>query len=236
MEHCKATVREFLGTACVVYFGCGTACAWSIASEVSRFVVASSFGAVVATLGELFPGQYNSAVTLYLALENALPPSQALLSVMAQVGGALTGALLLLPGEDKTGTLGSNVLQADVPAAIFAEVLCTCALCLVAVRGRGWAAGSTVFACHLILLRQTGCSLNPARTLGPAIASTLRLGRNWREAPALRQLWLCLPPLAGSLLASLAQRALRRTEGALTRTAARREGRTCSIVLPESRA
>lgn len=202
----NAAIKECVGTACLVYFGCGAACAWGSAEGLSQLAIACTFGSVAAVLGEFLEGQHNCSVTMYLALCGRLAFPQALLNIGAQCAGAVLGALALLLSEDRTGTLASTQLKGfqgggrieilRTGSALLAEALCTCALCLVAETP--WALGVTVSTSHILLVRATGCSLNPARSLGPALVTWIMLG----QGEPSRHLWLCVAPLSGGLLAA----------------------------------
>ena len=140
--------------------------------------------------------------------------------VAAQIVGAVLGALLLAAtlGTDLgNGSFGTNFFGAQTPSSVglsagqaFAvEVLLTFTfvLVLLGVQARpelastaGPVIGMTLLAVHLVGLPLTGTSVNPARSLGPALV---------RGGAALGQVWVfLLAPMLGAILASLAWRLL----------------------------
>ncbi len=107
---------------------------------------------------------------------------------------------------DRTGALGTNSYDngsIDMPGAFVLEVLLTAAFVLVILlvtehvataAQAGVAIGLALTAVHLVGIPLTGTSVNPARSLGPAL---------FEGGTALSQLWLfILAPLAGGALAA----------------------------------
>uniref|UniRef100_A0A7R9YUK4 Aquaporin n=1 Tax=Chlamydomonas euryale TaxID=1486919 RepID=A0A7R9YUK4_9CHLO len=139
-----------------------------------------------ATAG-LSGGQMNPAVTFGLWLAGALSWMQAIGNSIAQVIGAIIGAAFLMatmPNGNES-TLGSNSITSGVGIgnALCGEIVMTFVLVLVvletAVSGKEMvqmlaplAIGFAVFCAHTVLLPIDGCSINPARSLGPAIVSS----------------------------------------------------------------
>lgn len=140
--------------------------------------------------------QFNCAVTFGLVLAGHMGAVQGVLNFVAQLVGAILGAIFarnVVPqaqdqtfGADGPG-LACNVLQAGmVPKnAFFGEMLFTCLLVLVflestcsertaSTRGfAGLAIGLAVFLGHSVLIPIDGCSINPTRSLGTAIAAKM---------------------------------------------------------------
>jgi MIP family channel proteins len=160
---------------------------------------AFAFGLAITVLafatGHISGGQLNPAVTFALAAVGSLPVVQAVANTIAQIVGAILGSALLdatIPsGSDKT--LGSNEITPGVGYgnALAGEIVMTAVLVAtvleVAVNKRNaisksfapLAIGFAVFCAHAVLLPIDGCSINPARSLGPAIVSSTWPGTFW---------------------------------------------------------
>ena len=160
---------------------------------------ALAFGFAITVLAyataHLSGGQLNPAVSFGLMLAGALPPLQMVVNIIAQIVGAILGSALLdgtIPnGEDRT--LGSNQIAPGVGIgnALCGEIVMTAILVAVvletAVNQKNEVArsqaplaiGFAVFCAHAVLLPIDGCSINPARSLGPAIVSGTWPGTFW---------------------------------------------------------
>ncbi len=216
---------EGIGTFWLVLGGCGTAV---IAGDHVGFLgVALAFGLTVLTmayaLGHISGGHFNPAVTLGHVLANRFPRSDALPYMAAQVVGAIAaaGILLVIASGRPDFTADGNFLAANgfgaegspegysFLAAAVTEVVLTFGFLLVILGATdtrahpalaGLAIGLSLTLIHLISIPVTNTSVNPARSIGPA----LFVGGTW-----LRQLWLfLLAPLLGGGLAGLAYPAL----------------------------
>ncbi len=194
---------EFFGTFALVLIGTGV-----VANDIVGLLGAAlTFGALVAgmicLLGEISGAQINPAVTFALALNGTVKWRMALLYWLAQfLGGVAASALLfVMLGGAKSG-LGLTVLAKGVSPlqGLLMEVLVTFFLMLVVllVDGKGYTGKTAAFviAPTIVLLvlfsaPLTGASLNPARTLGPAIFTG-----------TLNQFWIyLLGPCLGAALA-----------------------------------
>ncbi len=205
---------EFLGTLALVFFGCGSAV---IAGAYIGFLgIAFAFGMVLLVLvyafGSISGCHVNPAVTLAMLIAKRISTKDALVYMGAQCLGAIVGAGLLfavasgLPAYDIAADgLGQNGFHAyDMTAAFIAEVFLTFffVYAILEVTGKhahkgfeGLAIGFALFLVHIIGLPITGTSVNPARSLGPALLT---------GGTAIDQLWLFwAAPLAGGLLAAV---------------------------------
>ena len=204
----RAHTAEFIGTFALVFFGCG-----AIANGLPPTSVAIAFGLAVAVmiyaLGHISGAHFNPAVSIAFAAGRHLPWTRAATYTLAQILGATAGALTLRITLGPSADLG--VTQPTGPAAqAFAwEVLLTFALVLVItavatdVRALGQAAalavGGTVALGSLVGGPVSGASMNPARSIGPALVSG-----------DVVNLWIYLAaPVLGGVLAVLAYRRLR---------------------------
>lgn len=205
-------VAEAVGTFVLVFFAVGSAVfGFKVVGPVG---VAFAFGLVLLALayaiGPVSGCHVNPAVTLGVLLTRRISVRDAGGYWVAQLAGAiLAGAVLkgLVSWggvTDQTGALGTNSWGRTVNAggAFVVEVLLTALLVLVVllVTGRatapgfaGLAIGLTLVAIHLVGIPLTGTSVNPARSIGPAL---------FAGSDALKHLWLfILAPLVGAVLA-----------------------------------
>jgi MIP family channel proteins len=222
----KAATAEFLGMFIFVVVGCGTAMSEGAFEAHERMLVAFAFGMSIMVLaysiGHHSGGHINCAVTLSLVLGQQVHWAQGVLNFAAQCLGSIFGACLLcimFPCDmDLTRSLGSNIIAPDYSSGrpIVAEAFGTFVLCFTvwetAVTPRAScgknaciAIGFSVFLVHTVLLPLDGCSINPTRSLGPAIVSKLRGCENYQDG-GLRDLWVMfLGPIIGSVIASVFQ-------------------------------
>jgi aquaporin Z len=217
-------IAELIGTFILVFFACGTAVI--AGSQVGVLGIALAFGlALIAAaygIGAISGAHINPAVSLGAYVAGRLSAQQLVIYVAAQCLGAIIAAWLLaiiamgaLAGYDITASgLAHNGWGAgygggyDLQAAFLFELVATFIFVLVILgaTGRkahpaiaGLAIGLTLVVIHLVGIRITGTSVNPARSLGPA----LMVG-----GKALSQLWLFIvAPLLGGALAGLTVRA-----------------------------
>lgn len=221
-------IAEAFGTAVLVLIGCGaiTIAGYAPTFPLGIIAVGLAFGlsimAMVYAIGPISGCHINPAVTLGAAVSGRMPWIEAAGYIISQAIGGIVGALVLygilsgkLTGYDlaKQG-LGQNGWGADflggygTGAAFLVEVIATFILVLVILRTTaivefgavaGLAIGFTLVILHLAFVDVTGLSVNPARSLGPALVV--------REQ-ALSQLWLfILAPAIGGALAGLVDRA-----------------------------
>ncbi|AEW97565.1 MULTISPECIES: aquaporin [Streptomycetaceae] len=216
-----AVAGEFLGTLLLVFVAVGAAV---LAGEyIGTLGIALAFGLTLLALGYVVGPvsgcHLNPAVTLGTLLAGRLDVRRAAGYWGAQLLGAVTGAALLylvvrqVPGLRTQGAFGSNgyadrsAVGIGAGGAFLAELVLTFLLVYVvlAVTRRTTLTGSAVLpyaaalaAVHLVGAPLTGTSVNPARSLGPAL---------FAGGAALTQLWLfVVAPLAGAALAALAYR------------------------------
>lgn len=215
MENAKRYGAEFLGTMLLVFFGVGSAIAGRVEGGV--VVVALAFGfvllALAYTLGPVSGCHVNPAVTLGALITGRTRVADAVAYWIAQLAGAIVGAFVLWVlvrwggVRDQTGALGTNGYGANINlgGTMILETILTFLLVLVVlvVTSRtenagfgGLAIGIALAACHLVGVPLDGTSVNPARSLGPAL---------FEGGTALSQLWVFIVfPLLGGLLAALA--------------------------------
>ena len=181
-------VAEFIGVFALVFIG-GAAIMMASSRNGSLIDVALAHGiilAVMVTATMRISGHLNPAVTLGFLAARRIEPMMAMLYIVAQLLGAVVAAYLLdwvFPHEAAVGArLGGQSLALDVSftKGIVLEAVATFFLVFVvfgtavdphAPRVGGFAIGLTVMADILAIGPLTGASMNPARSLGPAVAS-----------------------------------------------------------------
>jgi len=225
MKMSSRLVAELIGTAWLVLGGCGTAVLAAKFPEVGVGLVgvALAFGLTVVTgayaFGHISGGHFNPAVTVGLWAGGRIPGSDVLPYIVAQIAGGVLGAGILYviasgaSGFDLAGGFASNGYAEHSPggygltSALVCELVMTF-MFLVVIMGATDARAPAGFAplaiglaltlIHLISIPVTNTSVNPARSMGPA----LMVG-GW----ALQQLWLFwVAPLLGGALGGIAYR------------------------------
>jgi aquaporin Z len=199
----KKLVAEFVGTATLVFFGCGSAVL--AGGEVGQLGISFAFGlAIVAMaygIGPISGCHVNPAVSFGAFLAGRMDAGEMVQYWVAQFLGALAGAGILyviatgnpLFAMPEWG-LGSNgygegyLGDYELTAAFVFEVVATFLFLVVIL-------GVTLVVIHIVGIQVTGVSVNPARSFGPAV---------FAQGIALQQLWLFLvAPLIGAGLAGL---------------------------------
>ena len=212
----KKYIAECVGTFVLTFLGCGTAMFLGCGEPAGVVGTAIAFGlAVVAmayTIGEISGCHINPAITLGVALSGRMSWKDACGYWVGQViGGILAGAVLLLltkvvAAPDLTGALGSNGVAnaGGVGGAFLVEVIATFLFVLVVLgttdakygagKPAGLAIGLSLILIHLVCINLTGTSVNPARSIGPALFAC---------GDALKDLWvfICAPLVGGALAA-----------------------------------
>lgn len=219
----RKLLAEFVGTFLLVFLAVGAAVFGIAAvvgvdgkGPGSGVVgVALAFGLVLLGIayafGPVSGAHVNPAVTLAMLLGRRLPVGDAIGYWIAQFLGAIAGGAVLklfvssFGVTDYTGALGTNSYDngaINMAGAFVLEALLTAAFVLVillvtervAAPGfAGIAIGLTLTLVHLVGIPLTGTSVNPARSLGPALFS---------GGDALGQVWLfILAPLVGAVIA-----------------------------------
>jgi aquaporin Z len=221
----KKPVAEFIGTFTLVFFGCGAAVIAGMGSgstSINVLGIAFAFGlAIVAMaygIGPISGCHVNPAVSFGVLTAGRMTIGDFISYVIAQVVGALAGAIVLyiiLPGkaEGWNGGLGQNGWgpgnfgQYNLLSAFIFEVVATFLflVCILGVTQKaaatqfaGLAIGLTLVAIHIVGINVTGVSVNPARSLGPAIVGVAA------KPAALGQVWLfIIAPLIGAGIAGM---------------------------------
>ncbi|NXE56669.1 AQP2 protein, partial [Casuarius casuarius] len=186
----RAVFAEFLATLVFILFGLGSALNWPSASP-SILQIALAFGLAIGTLvqalGHISGAHINPAVTVACLIGSHVSFLRAVFYVVAQLLGAVAGAAILheiTPPEAREG-LAINKLHNETTTgqAVTIELFLTfqLVLCIFAstderrednLGSPALSIGLSVAVGHLLGIRYTGCSMNPARSFAPAPGST----------------------------------------------------------------
>lgn len=223
----KKYLAEMIGTMVLTLMGCGAAVSLgcNVSDPATVIGTAVAFGLSVVAMAYAIGGisgcHINPAITLGVFLSGRMSAKDCGMYMLFQVIGGLIGAAVLCLIVTSTGTefaqagagLGANDLQTGVSAmgGFLAEVVFTCVFVLVVLGATsktngatnnfaGLAIGLSLILVHLVCIRYTGTSVNPARSIGPAVFAQFIDG----PATALSNLWIFIvAPLIGGALASL---------------------------------
>ena len=207
-----ATAAEFVGMALFIFSSTATAVGAAIASPATAvlstaFAFGTSITALAYALGPRSGANFNPAVTAGLVLTGNLGVIQGAANFVAQTAGAILGSSFVKMMYDSS-SLGSNSLALAATdnlgapflaeaigtfALVFVVLECCCNKTRVSIEAAPIAIGFTVFIAHLVLIPYTSCSINPSRSLGPAIVSG-----TWPK-----EFWIFIAgPFAGAIAAA----------------------------------
>ncbi|XP_012535961.1 aquaporin AQPAn.G isoform X2 [Monomorium pharaonis] len=180
---------EILGTFLLVLIGCASCISWIVAMPPNVLHIAFTFGLAVASLaqalGPISGCHVNPAVSLGLLISGNCSLLKTICYMVCQCCGAIAGSAVLkqiIPKAQAAQGLGATALHPDVTAGqgVALEIIITFLLVLIvhAVTDpkrtdvKGWAPlaiGLTIAVAHMAAVPITGSSMNPARSLGPAV-------------------------------------------------------------------
>ncbi|HJF41642.1 MIP family channel protein [Coprobacter fastidiosus] len=215
----KKYIAEMLGTMVLVLMGCGSAVfAGSVSGTVGAGVgtigVALAFGlsvvAMAYTIGRISGCHINPAITLGVFLSGRMNKKDAGMYMLFQIIGAVIGSLILYllvfsgthGGPTETGAnsfADGMMLQAFIAEAVFTFIFVLVVLGSTdekegAGNFAGLAIGLTLVLVHIVCIPITGTSVNPVRSIGPAL---------FEGGKALSQLWLfIIAPFVGAALSA----------------------------------
>ena len=204
----------------LVHMGCGSAVfagnlAGTVGAGVGTIGVALAFGLSVVAMAYAIGGisgcHINPAITLGVYLSGRMKGKDAAMYMVFQVIGAVIGSALLYAliatgAHDGPTSTGSNSFgEGETAQAFLAEAVFTFIFVLVALGATdpkkgagslaGLAIGLTLTLVHIVCIPITGTSVNPARSIGPAL---------FEGGIALSQLWLFIvAPFVGAALSAL---------------------------------
>lgn len=208
------------GTLVLVLMGCGVAVSLNCSSDCSEVAnagtvigTAMAFGlsvvAMAYTIGGISGCHINPAITLGVFLSGRMNGKDAGMYMLFQFIGAVIGSAILWVLTENAGLVGTgaNDLQNNVSVVggLLAEIVFTCVFVLVVLGATsktngatnnfaGLAIGLALVLVHLVCIRYTGTSVNPARSFGPAL---------FQGGTALTNLWIfIIGPFVGGALAA----------------------------------
>lgn len=228
-------VAEMIGTMVLVLMGCGSAVIAGAdgTAGVGLLGISFAFGlsvvAMAYAIGHISGCHINPAISISMAVAGRMPWKDAVMYCIAQILGAILGAGILYlivtnnthGFEMKPWALGSNgwgagyLKEYNTTAAFVAEFIFTFIFLLVILGSTstkninggfaGLAIGLSLVLIHIVGINVTGVSVNPARSIGPAI---------FAGGEALSQLWLFIvaPVLGGSAAAVVYNMLIERPE------------------------
>ena len=215
----KKYSAELIGTFVLVLMGCGSVILGA-GSNIQFLGVAFAFGlavlAMVYAIGGISGCHINPAVSISMLVAGRISVKDTAFYIVAQCIGAVIGAATLygiavgnpnyslaLNGLGENGYGAASPLGFSLMSALIAEVVLTFIFVLVilgstsdkAPKGfAGIAIGLALVLIHIVGIPITGTSVNPARSLGPAVIV---------RGTALNQLWLFwVAPIIGGLIAA----------------------------------
>jgi aquaporin Z len=218
-------LAELVGTFALVFFGCGAAVIGGMgtgATAINLLGIASAFGLAIVAMaygvGPVSGCHVNPAVSFGFFVAGRMSIVDMIGYWIGQVVGAVVGALalyLILSGKAEgwnhglgqngwgEGYLGNyNMVSAFVFEAVATFLFLVCILGVTQDGSpsqlAGLAIGGTLIAIHIVGINVTGVSVNPARSIGPALVGMAN------NAKAVEQLWLFIAaPLLGAGVAGL---------------------------------
>lgn len=219
----KKYIAEMIGTMVLVLMGCGSAVfagsmAGTVGAGVGTIGVALAFGLSVVAMAYAIGGvsgcHINPAITLGVFLSGRMSGKDAGMYMVFQTIGAIIGSAVLYAlvstgahgGPTATGSnsFGEGMmLQAFIAEAVFTFIFVLVVLGSTdekkgAGNLAGLAIGLTLVLVHIVCIPITGTSVNPARSIGPAL---------FQGGEALSQLWLFIvAPFVGAFLSSIVWR------------------------------
>lgn len=178
----RRSLAELIGTFAIGFFGCG-AIIMSEAGHLPAVAIPVVFGAVVAAMiyafGHLSGAHFNPAVSFAFAITRHFPIRETAIYWSAQLAGGVLAILLLSGTFPHPGSYGATIPRIDAASALLWEALLTFFLMLVIMAVAtdtravgtmaGMAIGATVMLDAFVGGWATGASMNPARSLAPAL-------------------------------------------------------------------
>ncbi len=219
----KKYISEFVGTFALTFFACGAAVTVGCSTPAGVIATSLAFGLVIVamaySIGNISGCHINPAVSLAMYMTGKLKLKDFIGYVVSQVLGALAGSVCLGLILGSFEMLGANGFETILPngntvtmvVALVTEVILTFffVLTILGVTSKketanvaGIVIGLSLVLVHLLGIGITGTSVNPARSLAPALL---------QGGEALKQVWVfILAPLVGGALAALYQNLMAR--------------------------
>ena len=208
---------EFIGTFVLVLFACGAAAVLgcsTVDANAAYALTALAFGLVIVgmaySIGNISGCHINPAVSLAMLISGKMNVKDFVGYVVAQVAGAFAGSAVMLGITGGEFGYGANGLyKDDIVVSLIVEVILTCVFVLVILgvtskaeysNVAGLVIGFTLTLVHIFGIHFTGTSVNPARSLAPAV---------FTGGAALTNVWVFIVgPLVGGAIAALVWKVL----------------------------
>jgi MIP family channel proteins len=210
-------IAEALGTFAIVFFGCGSIALihGQLAGLPINLIFGLTVGTMIYALGHISAAHFNPAVTIGFAVSKRFPWRDVLPYIVAQVIGAIAASVLhawLIADKMSPVNYGSTLPVLGMHQVLHVEAILTFFLMLVIISVAtdnrahpaipGLAIGGFVALAGMFGGPLTGCSMNPARSLGPALLA---------GGPAIASYWLYIVgPVVGACLAVFVYEAIRK--------------------------
>lgn len=217
MEKARSYLSELIGTFLLVFFGTGAI----TVARGNTLTIGLAFGLAITVsiyaFGTLSGGHFNPAVSTAMAIEKKISWGDFLGYIIFQIVGAILASLCILKFVNDLGLQSSQLGQTDFSnvstgTAFFAEALATFLFVTIILnvtskhgdnRLAGLTIGLALAFLIIVLLNITGGSLNPARSIGPAV---------FAGGSSLSHLWLYIvAPEVGGIIAAYCNRYLMAT-------------------------
>ena len=217
----KKYLAEMVGTMVLVLMGCGVAVSLNCSSNCADVAnagtvigTALAFGlsvvAMAYTIGGISGCHINPAITLAVWLNKGISTKDCGMYMLFQVIGAVLAAAVLAgiastAGLEIATATGANTCAFGTTNGLLVEIVLTCLFVLVVLGATaktngatnnfaGLAIGLSLILIHLVGIHFTGTSVNPARSIGPAL---------FAQGQALQEIWVFIVgPLVGGALAA----------------------------------
>ncbi len=222
----KKYLAELVGTFTLVLMGCGAAIFLGCGAPAEKLAVAFAFGLSVVAMAYCIGGisgcHINPAITVGVWLSKRMSGKDAICYIVAQIIGAICASAVLYALVNcgagavhaASTTTGANVCNGTVGQGFLAEFVFTFIFVLVVLGATdsekgagnfaGLAIGLTLVLVHIVCIPITGTSVNPARSIGPAIFAAIE-----GNVTPISQIWIfILAPLAGAALSALVWKCL----------------------------
>ncbi|MBO4251278.1 MAG: aquaporin [Clostridia bacterium] len=222
---CKSAIAEFIGTFVLVFVACGVAALSGGSIVATAFAFGLTIVAMAYSVGRVSGCHINPAVSLGCLLTKRMSVKDFCVYVIAQVCGGFVGGVLFfgickmggvaLLGNACNGVVGGTVDASGIVATLLTEIVLTCIFVYTILnvtdekagtsKIAGIVIGLTLTLVHLVGIRLTGTSVNPARSIATAFADLIYNG----STEALAQVWMFIvAPLIGALVAAVVYKAI----------------------------
>ncbi len=215
----KKCIAECIGTFVLVVFGCGVAVATGCEGNAGIVATALAFGLVIVamaySIGNISGCHINPAVSTAMLVSGKMTVREYVGYVLSQIVGAIAGAAVVGLFFGSFANLGGNTVAisaygetGSLFVGLIVEIVLTFAfvLAILGVTSKtenkavtGVVIGLALTLVHLLGIRLTGTSVNPARSIGPALLQMIG-----GDFTAISQIWIFIVgPILGAMLAAV---------------------------------